>query len=148
MDERWNQTLQSMLVKFVDEKKHLWDSYLDTCVFAYNTSRHESTHFTPFELMFCRKAVLPIDIEMRKKTAEDVLASYEDASDLLTDNMDQLMKNRRNMLEEAKANIKKAQERQKEQYDRKHAQSDAFQCGAKVQDPAQICGCPNAVRGE
>ena len=121
-----------MLVKFVEERKELWDSYLDTCVFAYNTSRRESTHCTPFEVMFGRKAVLPIDIEMRKNTAEDVLALCHDDSDVLADNMDRLMENRRNLLEDAKANIKRAQERQKEQYDRKHAFSDAFQCGAKV----------------
>lgn len=30
---------------------------------AYNTARHESSKFTPFELMFSRKAILPIDIQ-------------------------------------------------------------------------------------
>ena len=42
LDERFNQTLQNMLVKFVQSKKSSWSSFLDTCVFAYNTSRHES----------------------------------------------------------------------------------------------------------
>jgi len=121
-----------MLVKFVKEKKELWDTYLDTCVIAYNTSQHESTHFTPFELTFRRKAVLPIDLKMRKNTAEDALALCQNDSDVPADNMDKMMENRRNMLEKAKANIKRAQERQKEHYDRKHAHPDAFQCGAKV----------------
>lgn len=61
--ERYNQTIQSMLVKFVGEKKDSWEDYLDTCVFAYNTAKHESSKFTPFELMFSRKPVLPIDID-------------------------------------------------------------------------------------
>ena len=29
----------------------------------YNTARHESSKFAPFELMFSRKAILPIDID-------------------------------------------------------------------------------------
>ena len=55
LDERFNQTIQSMLVKFCQERKDMWDEHLDTCTFGYNTSRHDSTKFTPFELMFGRK---------------------------------------------------------------------------------------------
>ena len=55
MVERFNQTVQNMLVKFIDKKKDTWEDYLDTCVFAYNTARHESSKFTPFELMFGRR---------------------------------------------------------------------------------------------
>ena len=55
--ERFNQTLQNMIVKFIKENKESWDEFLDTCVFAYNTAEHESSKFTPFELMFSRKAV-------------------------------------------------------------------------------------------
>ena len=57
VSERFNQTLQNMLAQFVSTKKEMWSSYLDTCVFAYNTSRHESTKYCPFELMFGRKDV-------------------------------------------------------------------------------------------
>ena len=64
LDERFNQTLQHMLVKFISEKKGMWDDFLDTCVYAYNTSVHESTSFTPFEVMFGRIFVLPIDVEL------------------------------------------------------------------------------------
>lgn len=76
LDERWNQTLQNMLVKFVHSRKTAWGSFLDTCVFAYNTSRHESTQFTSFELMFNRQATLPIDIEFRKALPEEVSREY------------------------------------------------------------------------
>lgn len=65
-----------MLVKFVDGKKDSWEDYLDTCIYAYNTSKHESSRFTPFELMFARKPVLAIDLEYDKKEASDVLADY------------------------------------------------------------------------
>jgi hypothetical protein len=52
-----------MLVKVCNGAKELWDEHLDSCTFAYNTSRQESTLYTPFEIMFGRKAVLPIDID-------------------------------------------------------------------------------------
>ena len=71
-----------MPVKFAASKREKRDEYLDMCVFAYNTSRHESTCFTPFELMFGRKPILTIDIEMRKDTAEDCLERVMDTSDL------------------------------------------------------------------
>ena len=43
--------IQIMVAKYVQCKKN-WDEHLDTCVFAYNTSCHESTTFTTFILMF------------------------------------------------------------------------------------------------
>ena len=42
----------------------MWDDLLDACIYAYNTSVHESTSFTPFEAIFGSKAVLTIDVEM------------------------------------------------------------------------------------
>ena len=55
-----------MLVKFIMDKKDMWDVFLDTCVYAYNTSVHESTSFSPFEVMFGRRAFMPVDIEIDK----------------------------------------------------------------------------------
>ena len=60
LDERLNQTLQRALSKLVDEQND-WDCFLPSVVFAYNTSRQSSTGFTPFELMYGRKAILPIE---------------------------------------------------------------------------------------
>ena len=36
-------------------------------MFAYNTSWHETTRFTPFELMFGQCATLPIDVSIQEK---------------------------------------------------------------------------------
>ncbi len=58
------------LVKFANENKKTWDEHLDHCLFAYNTSRHESSLYSPFEVMFGRKAIIPIELEFEKDGSE------------------------------------------------------------------------------
>ena len=65
LDERYNQTLQSMLSKAVMGHKEMWDEFIDSSVFAYNTSTHVSTTYSPFKVMFGRKARLPVEAELR-----------------------------------------------------------------------------------
>ena len=129
--ERYNQTLQNMLIKYVNEKQDLWDEFLDTSVFAYNTSVQESTHYSPFELMFGRKATLPIDLDMMKNT-NDEETKNQDLHETQTMDVDRLTERRKELIEEAKLNIKEAQKKQKEAYDRKHARPEGFQVGMKV----------------
>ena len=118
-----------MLVKFVHSRKTAWGSFLDTCVFAYNTSRHESTRFTPFELMFNRQATLPIDIEFRKALPEEVSREYHNLEE---PDMAKLEEERARRLDEAKQNILEAQQKQKETYDRKHAKPECYKIGQLV----------------
>ena len=121
-----------MLVKYVDSQREAWSSYLATCVFAYNTSRHDSTKMTPFEVMFGRKATLPIDIELRKKSPAEVHDYAEcDESDY-NDRVKELEEQRRERLELVKANIDVAQKKQKENYDRKRAMPQYYKVGALV----------------
>ena len=42
--------------------KNSWEDYLECCLFAYNTSKHESSKFISFEVMLGRQAVLPIEV--------------------------------------------------------------------------------------
>ncbi|CAO1622711.1 unnamed protein product [Sympodiomycopsis kandeliae] len=48
--ERANRTIKEMLRHYTSGKTHLWDAQLPALEFAYNTSVHASTGFTPFEL--------------------------------------------------------------------------------------------------
>ena len=43
----------------------------ETCTFAYKTAEHESTKFSPFEPMYGRKPLLPVDIEKSGSDASD-----------------------------------------------------------------------------
>ena len=101
-----------MLSKFVQENKESWDSFLDTCTFAYNTFRHESTLHTPFEVMFGRQAVLPIDLDMEKLSPERLLQEYEDTSaDQPGKEIAAITTLRQALLQQVKNNIAKAQKR-------------------------------------
>lgn len=50
-----------MLGTLEPQKKIDLEKYLRSLTFAYNCTRHETTKFSPYELMFGRKPRLPID---------------------------------------------------------------------------------------
>lgn len=52
--EKFNHTIQSCLLKIVNNHQNDWDDHLDSVLFAIRTSRHKSTGYTPFEIMFKR----------------------------------------------------------------------------------------------
>ena len=52
MVERFNRTIEGMLSKFVAENQRDWDSHLPILMMAYRSAVHETTSFTPCELMF------------------------------------------------------------------------------------------------
>lgn len=130
LDERFNQTLQNMLTKMVKDERENWESCVDGCIYAYNSAVHESTLYTPFELMFGRKAILPIDIEMDDQAEDELIAQFNRDDD--SQAAQAIMRKRSEDFKLAKANISKAQQKQKRDYDRKHAKPEAYSVGEKV----------------
>lgn len=51
-----------MLGTLNDKDKSHWHDFVKPLVHAYNCTKHESTGFTPYELMFGRQPILPIDL--------------------------------------------------------------------------------------
>lgn len=78
LDERMNQTLKGALVKSVNENQDDWDVHLKSVLFAYRTSKYHSTKFSPYELMFGRELVLPIELEIKSKP--DSMTAESDAT--------------------------------------------------------------------
>jgi len=76
LDERFNQTMQRQLLKYIGDQQDDWDLYLDTVLFSYWVSKQASTKCSPFYLMYGRRARLPVEF---KKQNENNCDSGEDS---------------------------------------------------------------------
>lgn len=54
-------------------QKANWKKHIKTLVHVSNSTRHDTTGFTPFYLMFGRESVLPVDVvfEIISSNSED-----------------------------------------------------------------------------
>lgn len=77
MVERFNRTLKNMLSKLVNAKQNDWDEHLSMVTMAYRSSVHQSTGFTPSQLMFSREMILPIDLLYGRPKDEITCVSEE-----------------------------------------------------------------------
>ena len=57
--ERSHRVLAEYLRHYVDEDQANWDQWVCFAAYAYNTTKHSATGFTPFELLFGRLSTLP-----------------------------------------------------------------------------------------
>ena len=60
--ERYNRTLHNLLRSLTETRKHKWHLYLSELTYAYNTTPHPVTGFSPFYLLFGRDARLRSDL--------------------------------------------------------------------------------------
>jgi hypothetical protein len=129
--ERFNRTLTGMLAKTNDIFN--WDLHIPSVLFAYRTTKHSTTKYTPFYLMYGRDPVLPMEIDNKE--------SPEDNETNLEENLAELILQRTYELEEllpqhqqkAKELIKISQERsQKRHKDKRMKKEITYQKGDKV----------------
>jgi hypothetical protein len=60
--ERMNRSIQAMLRNYCNENKNDWDNFLPLIQFAYNSSIHSTTQYSPFELTYGRQPRMPMDL--------------------------------------------------------------------------------------
>ena len=109
--ERFNRSLLNMLGTLETTQKQDWKRYVPSLVYAYNCTPHESTNVAPFELMFGRKAKLPIDAMFEEATEDNY--TKKSTQEYLEDLKDR-MKKTRHIVKEIND---KAREKQKKYYD-------------------------------
>ena len=117
MCERFNRTLLDMLGTLEPHQKADWKSFIAPLVHAYNCTRHESTGFSPFSLMFGRDPHLPVDLAFG-------LNRDEEKEIPLTKYVDTLRQRLMQSFELASAAAKKSQAKQKRTYDLKARGAD------------------------
>ncbi|KAL3967106.1 alpha-2-macroglobulin-like protein [Sarotherodon galilaeus] len=123
--ERYNQTLKSMLRKFVSDTGADWDQWLPYLLFAYGEVPQVSTGFSPFELLYGRQVRGPLDL--LKDCWEDPKAEGENIAAYVITMRERLEK----MASLVQDNMKAAQKHQKTWYDQK-ARDRVFLPGQKV----------------
>ena len=69
--ERFNRTLIDMIGTLDPSEKANWKDHLGQLTHAYNATKHESTGFAPFQLMFGRHPNLPVDVMFGLHTSDE-----------------------------------------------------------------------------
>ena len=119
--ERFNRTLCESLAK-VSQKENEWDEHIESVLFAYRTTKHNTTKKTPFFMVYGREAVLPIeDIDEGEDFGKNAINSR--TYDLI---------NLTNKRIEALENIEKSQIQQKRRHDTKIKGETKFEIGDKI----------------
>ena len=116
MVERFNQTLLGMLGTLTSDKKSNWKEYVPSLVHSYNGTKHESTGFSPFFLMFGRHPRLPIDIVLG-------IAPRDGARDDMPEYVQKMKKRLSVAYDIASSHAKNAAQRSKQRYDMKVRES-------------------------
>ena len=122
--ERLNRTLLGMLGTLDPDKKHNWKSEVGPLVHAYNCTKHESTGYSPYMLMFGRQPRLALDVVLGLVNSHPSDKSH---GTYVSD----LKKSLAASYELASSKTKLAQQRQKKGYDLR-CRGAVVECGDRV----------------
>ena len=109
--ERFNRTLLEMLGTLETDQKSDWKAYVSPLVHMYNSTKHDTTGYSPYFLLFGREPRLPIDVLLPSKETGQPNSYTKYVADL--------KKRIKYAQELVEARIRKAGEANKGWYDRK-----------------------------
>lgn len=64
LTERLNKTLADMISIYTNTNQTNWDQYLPHVTFAYNSTKQDTTNFSPFMLVYGREPILPSEANL------------------------------------------------------------------------------------
>ncbi len=111
--ERYNHTFAEMLSMYVNSNHNDWDGLEDFVTFANNTSRQESTGFSPLYLLYGQEAVLPVDVALGNNP------EMNNGNDGPSARVRQLTSELPTIRDEVKRRLALIQSKQKTRYDRR-----------------------------
>ena len=111
--ERLNNTIINRMRTLHPREKQKWHLHLDSLLFAYNSTVHESTQTSPFYVMFGRQPKIPLDLMIRLPSLQD--NQPLDAKNCAAEREQELKAS----FELCAKNIEKRQERSKINFDKK-----------------------------
>lgn len=100
--ERQNKNTNQYLRAYIDKKPQTWASLLPYASFAYNTTIHSTTGYTPFQLVYGREITLPEVIKKKKP-----IYNYDNFVDLMLRELHDAWSLSREKLQIAKTKNKK-----------------------------------------
>ena len=119
-------------MKVLDENPTDWPYIIEGILFAHRVSKHTSTKYSPFFLLYNREPTLPIDI---KYNLVDIDGDNSDEP-FDRETFDAVLSNAISMREEihqnAGENIQSAQNKQQRDYNRRHQVPNTIKVGQKV----------------
>ena len=66
--EKFNLVMRNMLSAYVEEHQTTWDTLLPYIAFAYNAATHDTTKFSPFQLLYGRQPRFPYELALGTAT--------------------------------------------------------------------------------
>ncbi|CAG8611019.1 11566_t:CDS:2 [Cetraspora pellucida] len=127
--ERFNRTLCEVLARCVAQYDGECDEFIPAALFAYRTTRHNTTRYEPFYLMYGRDALLPVETVVSTYPAEPV--TEIDFQEQIFRRIETLLGNLALARQQARINTKNSQQKQKDYHDRRY-RTETYQIGDKV----------------
>jgi hypothetical protein len=93
--ESSNRTLISLIKKKISDNPKQWHKILFEALWAHRISKHSATKVSPFELVYGKEAVLPVEISLNDVTfAKQNDLTVDDYYNSMMDNIDEVTNKR------------------------------------------------------